>query len=215
MGFFKNLFNKSDSTTAVPARELDHASKLILGDILEFSDSFTLPNDIRKKKFEVIAIETFEFEHQHYPRFKLQGDLDGYIWLSLPGHNKNSFHLSIEINRDEVAQLFDLDDFSDIFEDGFTEIASLQSVGIGDWHAEKYHQQDLATVAFHHRQDFRQQAPSKYAEDNDGRRFEFYHLHDSKEQKLIDIIVQDNGETDVYLTMQLPNDAITGFWPIS
>lgn len=213
MGFFKGLFNKS--TPEQPARNLDHASKLILGDILEFSDSFTLPNDIRKQKFEVIAIETFEFEHQHYPRFKLQGNLDGYLWLSLPGDNNNSFHISLEINRDEVEQLFDLDEFADIFEEGFSEINSQQAVSIGDWHADKYYQRDLATVAFHHREDFRATPPSKYNEDSNGRRFEYYHLHDSKEQKLVDIIVQDNGETDVFLTMQLANDAITGFWPIS
>lgn len=213
MGFFKGLFKKS--APEKPVRSLDHASKLILGDILEFSDSFTLPNDIRKQKFEIIAIETFEFEHQHYPRFKLQGNLDGYLWLSLPGDNNNSFHISLEINRDEVEQLFDLDEFADIFDDGFSEITSQQAVSIGDWHADKYFQRDLATVAFHHREDLRETPPSKYNEDSNGRRFEYYHLHDSKEQKLVDIIVTDNGETDVYLTMQLANDAIAGFWPIS
>ncbi|MFT5880048.1 MAG: hypothetical protein ACI86X_001175 [Moritella sp.] len=213
MSFFKNIFKKS--TPAMPTRVLDHASKLILGDIIEFSDSFTIPSDIRQQKFEVVAIETFEFEHQHYPRFKLQGNQQTYIWLSLPGHNSNNFQLSIELTREEVSQTFDLDAFSDIFEDGYTELASIRPVTLGDWHAEKYYQQDMATVGYHHRTDFRQSAPSQYTEDKQGRQFEFYHLQDTKENKLIDIMVMDNGDTDVYLTVQLGNDSITGYWPIA
>jgi len=144
MSFFKNLFKKSEPTT--PVRDLNHVSKLILGDIIEFSDSFTLPSEIRQQKFEVISVETLEFEHQHYPRFKLQGTQQTYVWLSLPGHDHNNFQLSLEITREEVSQLFDLDQFSDVFEEGFTELPSQLPVSLGDWHAERYFQQDIATV---------------------------------------------------------------------
>ena len=213
MSFFKNLFKKS--APATPARELNHVSKLILGDIIEFSDSFTLPSEVRQQKFEVIGIETLEFEHQHYPRFKLQGEQQTYVWLSLPGHDHNNFQLSLELTREEVTQLFDLELFSDVFEEGFTELPSQLPVSLGDWHAERYYQQDIATVGYHHRTDFRTSVPSQYADDNLGRQFEFYHLHDAKENKLIDIMVHNNGDTDVYLTVQLGNDSITGYWPIA
>ncbi|MGC3835738.1 hypothetical protein [Moritella viscosa] len=213
MSFFKNLFKKSAPET--PTRELNHVSKLIIGDIIEFSDSFTLPTEVRRQKFEVIAVETLEFEHQHYPRFKLQGEQQTYVWLSLPGHDQNNFQLSLELTREDVSQLFDLELFSDVFEEGFTELSTEQPVSLGDWHADHYYQQDIATVGYHHRTDFRTAAPSKYADENPGQQFEFYHLHDAKESKLIDIMVLNNGDTDVYLTVQLGNDSITGYWPIA
>lgn len=213
MSFFKNLFKKS--TPATPARDLNHVSKLIIGDIIELSDSFTLPSEIRRQKFEVMAIETLEFEHQHYPRFKLQGEQQTYVWLTLPGHDQNNFQLSLELTREEVSQLFDLALFGDVFEEGFTELPSQLPVTLGDWHAARYYQQDIATVGYHHRTDFRTSAPSQYTEDNPGRQFDFYHLHDAKENKLIDIMVYNTGDTDVYLTVQLGNDSITGYWPIA
>ena len=163
----------------------------------------------------MITVETLEFEHQHYPRFKLQGEQQTYVWLSLPGHDHNNFQLSLELTREEVSQLFDLDLFSDVFEEGFTELPSQLPVSLGDWHAERYYQQDIATVGYHHRTDFRTSAPSQYTDENPGREFEFYHLHDAKENKLIDIMVHNNGDTDVYLTVQLGNDSITGYWPIA
>lgn len=213
MSFFKKLFGKSEDKPV--ARDLNHANKLILGDIIEFSDSFSLPTDIRQQKFEVIGIETFEFEHQHYPRFKLQGNMKGYVWLSLPGHDNNTLHLSVEINREQVSALFDLDQFSDIFEEGFTQIDSLQPVNLGDWHAASYIQQDQGSVAYHHRSDLRHGKPSQYDDENAGQQFEFYHLQDDQKQRLVDILVRENGETDVYLTMQLNNDSITAYWPVS
>lgn len=213
MSFFKNLFKKS--APATPTRDLNHVSKLIIGDIIELSDSFTLPSEIRRQKFEVMAIETLEFEHQHYPRFKLQGEQQTYVWLTLPGHDQNNFQLSLELTREEVSQLFDLALFGDVFEEGFTELPSQLPVTLGDWHAARYYQQDIATVGYHHRTDFRTSAPSQYTEDNPGRQFDFYHLHDAKENKLIDIMVYNTGDTDVYLTVQLGNDSITGYWPIA
>lgn len=213
MSFFKNLFKKS--APATPTRDLNHVSKLIIGDIIELSDSFTLPSEIRRQKFEVMAIETLEFEHQHYPRFKLQGEQQTYVWLTLPGHDQNNFQLSLELTREEVSQLFDLALFGNVFEEGFTELPSQLPVTLGDWHAARYYQQDIATVGYHHRTDFRTSAPSQYTEDNPGRQFDFYHLHDAKENKLIDIMVYNTGDTDVYLTVQLGNDSITGYWPIA
>lgn len=213
MSFFKNLFKKTKPE--LPVRELNHVSKLILGDIIEFSDSFTLPSEVRKQKFEVIAIETVEFEHQRYPRFKLQGEQQTYVWLSLPGHDHNNFQLSLELTREKVSQLFDLELFSDVFEDGFSELPSQLPVSLGDWHAERYYQQDMATVGYLHRADFRTSAPSQYTDENPGQQLEFYHLHDAKENKLIDIMVFNNGDTDVYLTVQLGNDSIAGYWPIA
>ena len=213
MSFFRNLFKKS--TAVVATRQLDHVSQLLSGDIIEFSNSFNLPTTIRQQKFEVVAIETLEFEHQHYPRFKLQGQQDSYLWLSLPGHDRLNFQVSIEINRATVSQLFDLDEFSDIFEEGFSELASLTAANLGDWHAQYYYQQDNATVGYQHYQDLRNNTPSPYADEDQGRQFELYHLHDDQENKIIDIMVHDNGDTDVFLGMVLNSDSISGYWPRS
>ncbi|NRA84942.1 MAG: hypothetical protein HRU22_14585, partial [Gammaproteobacteria bacterium] len=42
MGFLNKLFGKSGKQT-LPERQLDHPSKLLLGDIIHLDDSFALP----------------------------------------------------------------------------------------------------------------------------------------------------------------------------
>lgn len=211
MSFFKNLFNKSSDPK--PERKLTQPAQLTIGDIIEFSDSFTLPSEIRTRKFEVKAIETIEFEHQHYPRFRLMGVEDIDIWLSLPGYDVNDFNVSMEIKRNDVEALFDMDEFADIFEDGHSELRSTTEVELGDWHADHYYQHDIGTVGYLHQTDYRHSTPPQYQEDSHGRRFEYYSLHDARENKLLDITVLDNGDTDVYLTVRLHSDSIAAFWP--
>ena len=213
MNFFRNLFKKAPP--AAVTRQLEHVSQLLCGDIIEFSNNFSLPAAIRQQKFEVIAVETLEFEHQHYPRFKLQGQQASYLWLSLPGHDRLNFQVSMEIKRATVSQLFDLDEFSEIFEEGFSELTCLTATNLGDWHAPHYYQQDNATVGYQHYQDLRNSTPSPYADDAQGQQFEFYHLHDNQEHKILDIIVRDNGDTDIFLGMVLSTDNISGYWPRS
>ena len=114
MSFLKSLFSKKQP----PARAiLNHPSELQLNDIFTFGDSFALPEAMRKQQLQVIDIHTLEFQHQHYAQIIGQGSGQQLVYLSFPNNPKKLIKLSLLLTRNEVETLFDLDAFSEIFEE--------------------------------------------------------------------------------------------------
>ncbi len=211
MSFFKSLFGKKEPEIK---RKLDHPSQLQSGDIFTCSDSFALPSVMRKQQFQVNKVETIEFEHQHYAQITAQGSGQQPLYLSFPTNPQQFIKLSLLLTRDQVESLFDLEQFSEIFEEpgkARLKVTNLQHE-YADMIAKEYIQQAFMVTGYKHSDDYRNSTPPQYNEQKHGREFEFYSLQGGQEQRFIDIVVFENGDTEVYLSFLRPANDIAELW---
>ena len=211
MSFFKSLFAKKQ---AVPTRTLNHASELQLKDIFTFGDSFALPQAMRKVQLQVTDINTLEFKHEHYAQIVGQGSGEQLIYLSFPNNPQKLVKFSLLLTRENVEALFDMDDFSEIFEQpGNARLKPITSShNYADMVADEYIQQDFMTTGYLHRQDYRGTTPPQFNEDKHGQEFEFYSLQGDQGKRFVDIFIFENGDTDVYLSFLRPANEIAELW---
>lgn len=210
MSFFKRLLGKKDE----PQRQLDHPSKLNQGDVISLDDSFALPPALRGQQLRVEAVNSYEFENSTQPLWSLKGHTNESIYLSLEEDDETLLVFSIKINRAIVEQLFDLDQFSTIFDEPGKARLTCQPLADNQphlqlWLAKSYHQVAFAEQGYFHRLDHRSHTIS----DDTGEVFEAYQLLDDNEQYAIDIEVYERGETDVMLSLYRPLSDIREYWP--
>lgn len=211
MGFFKSLFNKK---TPVPTRVLNEPKQLLMGDIFCFGDSFALPEAMRKQQLQVNDISTIEFKHNHYVRLIGQGASEQLVYVSFPKNPKNQIKCSLLLSRAEVEGLFDLDAFSEIFEEpGKARLTPLTEQHVyGDMLADEYIQQDFSTSGYLHQADYRETKPPQFSDQEHGQEFEYYSLEGNQGLRLIEIFIFENGDTDVYLSSFRPASDIAELW---
>ena len=125
--------------------------------------------------------------------------------------------LSLKIQHEDVETLFDLDSFSDIFDEpgeAFLEKkADSQITNL--WSSEQYQQSVFAKVGFFHRKDHRSEKLSVYEGKDSGEQFELYSLYNEDQSKGIDIEVWQDGDTEVCLTLFRPCSDIIDMYPAS
>ena len=112
MSFFKNIFKKP-----TPERKLNNVKDLTLGDIIVMSDSFGLPAALRAQEFQVSAVNSYEFENKNQIEWVLQGSNDVEFYLTLDVDDKTYLKFSLKILHQDVETLFDLEQFSEIFDE--------------------------------------------------------------------------------------------------
>ncbi len=211
MNFFKSLFNKKKTDNI---RQLTQPGELQLNDIFTFGDSFALPEIMRKQQLQVLNINNIEFKHQHYAQIVAQGSNTQLIYLSFPNNAQHLMQLSLLLTRDDVEQLFDMQDFSEIFEaPGNVHLRPLlKQHRYADMLSDVYIQQNFMTTGYYHQQDFRNISPPQFTQDEHGREFEYYTLTGGKEQRSIEIFIFENGDTDIYLSFLRPTNDIVELW---
>ncbi|HEY7866924.1 MAG TPA: hypothetical protein VIC51_13090 [Psychromonas sp.] len=211
MSFFKSLFAKKQP---LPTRTLNHPIELQVGDIFSFGDSFALPQAMRKQQLEVSEINTVELKHEHYAQIVGRGNSPQPVYISFPKNPQKFVKVSLLLTRQDVGDLFDLEDFSEIFEaPGKARLKPLTSEHpYADMLAAEYLQQDFMTTGYFHQQDYRGNTPPQFKEEQHGREFEFYSLAGDQEQRFIDIFIFENGDTDVYLSFLRPANDIVELW---
>ncbi|MDA7745943.1 hypothetical protein N8878_01240 [Psychromonas sp.] len=211
MSFFKSLFSKK---TTAPTRVLNEPKQLLIGDIFCFGDSFALPEAMRKQQLQVNDINTIEFKHEHYIQLIGQGAGEKLVYVSFPKNPKNLIKCSLLLSRDEVETLFDLDDFSEIFEEpGKARLTPLtEKHNYGDILASEYVQQHFSVSGYIHQADYRNTQPPQFSDQDHGREFEYYSLAGSQGMRLIEVFISENGDTDVYLSSLRPASDIAELW---
>mgnify|MGYP000048538234 FL=1 len=213
MSFFKKIFNKSSNES----RKLTKVNQLLVGDIIVLTDSFALPESLRGQEFQVKAINSYEFEERVQTEWALTGSNALEIFLSLEVDDITELKLSLKIQHEDVETLFDLDSFSEIFDEPGTAFlekkADSQITGL--WSSEQYQQSVFAKVGFFHRKDHRSEKLSAYEGKDSGEQFELYSLYNEDQSKGIDIEVWQDGDTEVCLTLFRPCSDIIDMYPAS
>lgn len=211
MSFLTSLFSRKKP---LATRLLTKPQDLQLDDIFTFGDSFSLPQAMRKQQLQVIEINTLEFKHEHYPQIIGQGSGPQLIYLSFPTNPQKLVKFSLLLTRNEVENLFDLDDFSEIFEEpGNAHLKPRTSNHhYADMIAAEYIQQAFMTTGYKHQEDYRGATPPQYNEEKHGREFEFYSLAGGDGKRSIDIFIFENGDTEIYLSFLRPASDIAELW---
>lgn len=213
MSFFKKIFKKS----ADEPRKLTNVNQLLVGDIIALTDSFALPESLRGQEFQVKAVNSYEFEHKVQTEWALIGTNNLEIFLSLEVDDITELKLSLKIQHEDVETLFNLDRFSEIFDEPGK--AFLDKQADTDlttmWSSEQYQQSIFAKVGFFHRKDHRSENLSAYEGKDSGEQFELYSLYNEDQSKGVDVEVWQDGDTEVCLTLYRPLSDIIDMYPAS
>ena len=209
--FIKGLWSRTK--TEPEARVLDHPRALQIGDFLQMSDSYGLPEYLRDEVFEVTAITTCQFEHEFETSFSLRSKNNDSIDLTIDGDaGRESASFSIEIPRATVEQLFDTDEFSSIFDEESTAtLNTMAKLDIGGWLSDRYHQTSCGERGFFYQKDCRDAGPSKF--EGDGEPFDYYAMASTDESQAVEIAVYAGGETEVSLVLHRSISDIRELWP--
>lgn len=210
-----SLFNKIFNKTKQEQRKLTQVNQLLVGDIIVLTDSFALPEALRGQEFQVSAINTYEYEHHNQLEWVLKGNNNLELFLSLEADDTTELKFSIKIEREDVESLFDLDDFSEIFDEpgqAFLNKQQDSDLTMG-WSDEEYQQNTFAKVGYFHRKDHRSENLSAYQGKDSGEQFELYALFNADQSKGIDIEVWQDGDTDVCLTLFRPLTDVVDMYP--
>lgn len=213
MSFFKKIFNKTEETQ----RKLTDISQLLVGDIIVLTDSFALPEILRGQQLQVTAVNSYEYEYGTQSEWTLQGSNALLLFLTLDIDDSTELKFALKIEHEDVETLFDLDVFSEIFDEpgqAFLDRKADNSLTTS-WSSEQYQQSTFAKVGYFHRKDHRSQNISAYEGKEAGEQFELYALYNEDQSKGIDIEVWQDGDTDVFLTIFRPLTDIIDMYPAS
>ncbi|MGX5203269.1 hypothetical protein [Aliikangiella sp. IMCC44632] len=199
----KKLFGKKAS----PVRKLTNPKDLMVGDMLELVDSFSLPVELRGKTFAVKAINTYEYEYSSTTEFLLEGPEQQAIHMSIESEDGEDYvNFTKKIDRSEVESLFDMDTFGLVFEETICEEKIEVIVVSGQyerWLAEAYRQQGEWSGGYYYPQDLRDKPKSHY-QDGQSEPFESVSLAADDEMHSVEIEVWKDGATDIFLGISRP-----------
>ena len=210
MSFLKKIFKKEEKQ-----RVLSHANQLNKNDIIVLSDSFGLPETLRGQELQITAINCYEFENKTDTEWVLQGNNNIQIFLTLDIDDETYLKFSLKIDQQDVETLFDLDDFSAIFDEPGNTFLNKKndSNKTVSWSSEQYQQQTFAQVGYFHRKDNRVESLSSYEGNDAGEQFEQYALFDKDDTRGLDVEVWPDGDTEVFLTLFRPITDIIDMYP--
>ena len=214
MSFFKSVFNKKNKPEQ---RKLTQVNQLLVGDIIVLSDSFALPETLRNQQLQVTAVNSYEYEQSTQSEWTLQGSNDLLLFLSLDVEDTTELKFALKIEHQTVETLFDLDNFSEVFDEPGSAFLSRKADNsfTAGWSCDQYQQNVFATVGYFHRKDHRSENISAYEGKDAGEQFELYSLYNKDQTKGIDIEVWQDGDTDVFLTIFRPLTDIVDMYSAS
>lgn len=210
MSFLKKIFNKEQ-----PHRKVTKVQDLLVNDIIVLTDSFGLPENIRQQEFQVTAVNSYEFEHSVDTEWVLSGNNDMELYLGLDVDDTTYLKFSLKVEHDDIETLFDLDEFSTIFDEPGSAFLTrkIDSSLSSGWSAEEYEQCLFAKVGYFHRKDHRSQKLSAYDGKEAGEQYELYRLLDKEQSRGIELEVWQDGDTDIFLTLYRPTTDIIDMYP--
>lgn len=209
------MFSKLFKKKTAPERQLTHPRDLQKGDMLQLIDSFALPPELKGQTLHVIDINTYQYEYESETEFVIKGDSGTSIFLTVENDDGEEWvNFSIKIQRQDVDELFTLDQFAEIFDS--EDLVSIERVnevkGFERWTAASYVQGAHPKTAYYHKQDYRGRKLPQYVEDG-GEPLEYINLQDPDDMFSLNIEIWDDGETDVSLTLTRPLTDVVDLFP--
>lgn len=208
MSFLSKLFGSKPET---PMHKPTHPDHLKVGDMLQMSDSFGLPEQLRGQLLAVKQVNTLEFEDEKIAEYLLEGARGEQLFLTVEKDDEEYAAFAIKARREQVADLFDLDMFATVFDEpGDAKLQrQKEPEGLTGWSCDSYYQTEAGEMGFFHRQDYRRSRPPS----SGGEPFEYFSLSGHDDDYGIDIEVWKDGDTDVSLILYRPLTDIKEYLP--
>ncbi|TQV88517.1 hypothetical protein [Aliikangiella coralliicola] len=200
----KKWFGKKEETV----RKLERPEDLKVGDMFELVDSFGLPRELRGQSFRIAEINSYEYQHEKETEFLLEGPSGEAFHMTIENDDGERWvNFTVKVERDEVESLFDMDAFSQVFDEepGNPVINVVnESNDYERWLAESYRIEGDWSRGYFHKGDYRSKTYSKYEEDEKGEPFECVSLVSDDDMHSVEISVWSDGETEVNLCVTRP-----------
>ena len=209
MSFLKGLWKRKKAGPRV----LEHARDLMKGDLVQLANHYGLPEQLRDRMFKVIGICTYQFEHGNDTCFSLETTDNRQINLTIESDaGREMAAFSCAVDRRTVEELFDPDEFAQIFDsDDSVSLTLKNDAGMDGWVAPSYHQETKGEKGYFYDKDYRDSAPP--IEEGAGESFEYYFLLSDDETRGVEIEVFSGGETEVSLVFYCDIEMIKDLWP--
>jgi len=215
-GFLKNLFGGKKEAVAI--RHLTHPRQLAVGDVVKFK-LFT-PAPLSNDNFTLDEVNTYDYQSGKETEFVLRGTGQHTVFMTVDeSDDEVELRLSVKMPRTVVEQLFDLEQFSEVFD--ADEPVRLERIGdpstfdeqwswLTNWTAPFYTQNTKAVRGYFHKGDYRHKIIPNSTDGAD--ELDYYSLISDDEKYYIEIEVYD-GDTDVMVTRLLDENDIEEMWP--
>ncbi|MBD1582393.1 DUF4178 domain-containing protein [Pseudoalteromonas sp. S16_S37] len=206
-----NLFKKKTQ----PTRQLSDPTQLKAGDMLTLIDSFAYPQWLKGQTLRVVAVNTYQYQHSAEYEMVLENNSGQVVFLQIEQEDGEQWaNFSIKIQRDDVDEIFTLDEFARIFdEDSLTEITvANKPEQFSQFLATSYKQTEAPFVSYFHEHDYRGQALPRYEQEG-GEPCEMLCLESNDGNHGLNIEIWDGGHTDVSLTLTRPVSDIVELFP--
>ncbi|MFT6072595.1 MAG: hypothetical protein ACJARD_001644 [Alphaproteobacteria bacterium] len=210
MQFLKKLFG--NDTPQDTRSALDHPEQLRKGDIVKFG--FLDQQDLSNQRFEVVAVNSYDFSNEKSYCLTLKGEKGNNFWLSTYTEDGEEYLcVSKKLSRGDVKTLFNEDAFAEVFEEGTgTELQRLKvSDHLVEWTAPLYTEEEDCAKGYYHDGDYRDKSIPQYADEASA--LDYYLLEDDNEAYAIEIEVYEDGDTEVSATIYLDISVICEMWP--
>lgn len=198
-----------------PERQLNDAKDLKKGDMFTVIDSFAYPQWLKGQTLRVIDIQTYQYQHSSDTEFVLETNNGQAVFLQIEQDDGEQWaNFSIKIQRDEVDEIFTLDEFARIFDEESLTHVTVQNTPerFMQFLAKSYQQSESPFVCYFHNKDFRSQPLPRYEEEG-GEPCEMICLESPDEKHSLNIEIWDGGETEVSLTLTRPITDIIDLFP--
>lgn len=209
------MFSKFFKKKAPAVRQLNHPRDLNVGDMLQMVDSFALPPQLKGQTLTVTAINTYQYQYENEFELVLKGEGKQSIFLVVENDDgEECANFSLKVQRQDVGDLFDLDQFAEIFDS--EELVGLDRLndvkGFERWSTGHYQQSSQPSTGYFYEKDYRNQTIPKDVEGG-GEPVECITLADADDDFSVNIEIWDDGETDVSLTVSRPLSDIVDLFP--
>ncbi len=207
----RNFFKKKQDSP----RQLNGPKDLQLGDIVVLKERRALPPELQGQQFEVSHVNTYQYASSTEKEFTLRGADSSSYNMSVDDNDGDPvLCFTIKISRDIVLDIFDEDEFAQLWEPEFPSLTVRNSPErYAAWLTEEYHQIIKDEEAYFYNRDCAENPPSRQ-EDDDGEEMRYHECEGAPDDdRSLIVEVYGSGETDVSLEISTPVDVIAELWP--
>lgn len=191
-----------------PEEVLSSAAQLKQGDMLRFSDSHTLPEEIRDQPFKVKQVASYFYGDDLSPQLVIAGDSNQSLYLTFEEvDGEPVIQISKTLKRKDVNALIGWDTLKKAMKND--DSISLLNDVIGDaWLAATYEQRVCAANGRYFEQDVRE---SKSMPQH-GEVFTYHEFFADGVNKSLEVEVWEGNEIEVTVGILCPLSDIEDFW---
>jgi hypothetical protein len=192
------------------ARSVSSFSDLHVNDLVIFKPREVLPAGISDETLTVEKIGTYDYQGELRSDFTLR-HASGQRFSAGYDSDEDTITLGRKLKRSEVLNIFNEDEFADIFDGGLGQVnlrASAESIpdSLQLWIDEAYERSVSEGIAYYYESDRRDVGVS--AHEDESQQFTYFELEGENDRNSISIEIWSDGETDVYCETTVKSNVV-------